>query len=374
VGDDAPPPTPGSRYLPDDEDDASIKRFSSGCTLLDCSLGGGWARGRVSNIVGDKSTGKTLLAEEACTNLALDITKEFPKAEIHYKETESAFDVEYAKSIGFPFDRADFGQGKGEGPGVLLDTIEELDKDFPKTLEEMDDGQGGIYIVDSLDALTCEAERNPKKNQDGTEKGSYGTEKAKALSEFFRKNIRLIERKQVHLMIISQVRDNIGVTFGRDVTRSGGRALDFYASQVLFIADRGKITKTIQGLERPIGKNIAVKIDKMKVGPPHRDCEFPLMFNFGIDDLRAGVEWLGKLKRLDILGLDQPKETLADEVEAKQKGRQSASGKIVSRYLASVEKMTDAEYRQELANVQKGVKIIWDYYEALFAPKRRKYL
>src|ERR1700754_4769243 len=77
---------------------APARFFSSGCALLDCVLGGGWALRRMINVVGDKSTGKTLLAIEACANFV----RTFPLGHVTYVEVESAFDVDYAQTLGFP--------------------------------------------------------------------------------------------------------------------------------------------------------------------------------------------------------------------------------------------------------------------------------
>src|SRR6185295_11983985 len=77
--------------------------FSSGCTLLDCVLGGGWALGRISNVVGDKAVGKTLLAIEAMANFG----RRFPKGRIEYRESEAAFDEGIAATLRMPVDRVD---------------------------------------------------------------------------------------------------------------------------------------------------------------------------------------------------------------------------------------------------------------------------
>ena len=232
--------------------------FSSGCALLDMALGGGYAQGRVINVVGDKSTGKTLLAIEACANFALT----FPKGIIRYKEAEAAFDKGYAEILGMPLDRVEFEED--------FDTVEEFEKDVKAFCERIKKKRvPGLYIVDSLDALSDKAELGRE-----IDKGSYGTSKARLMSEFFRRNKRTLQHAKVTLMIISQVRDKINATFGRKWTRSGGRAMDFYASQVLYLAEIKKLYKTVRGVKRAHGVVIRAKITKNKVGIPFREVDF----------------------------------------------------------------------------------------------------
>ena len=142
----------------------SLQFISSGCKLLDCVLGGGWVLGRIANIVGDRSSGKTLLAIEACANFA----RQYSKGNIYYREAEAAFDVRYAETLGLPTDRVDFSDS--------FHTVEDMFEDLTKVLES--ESKAGLYIVDSLDALSDRSEL--KRDMD---KGSYGAEKAKQMSE-----------------------------------------------------------------------------------------------------------------------------------------------------------------------------------------------
>jgi len=258
-----------------------IECISSGCATLDCVLGGGWPLGRIANIVGDKSTGKTLLAIEACANFA----KQYPTGKIWYCEAEAAFDKDYARALGLPLDRVEF---------VECFTVEDLFEDLTKRTDEHPDDTPGLYIQDSLDALSDRAELKR-----GIDEGTYGAEKAKKMSQLFRRLNKRCSQKRFCVMIISQVRENIGVTFGRSVTRSGGKALDFYASQVLWLAHLGYITRQRSGIERKIGINVRARCDKNKVGLPYRDCEFPIIFGYGIDDVAACTDWLQDVKRLE---------------------------------------------------------------------------
>jgi recombination protein RecA len=270
----AAPEAGGSIYFSSPKE--NIEFIPSGCTMLDCVLGGGWPLGRISNVVGDKSTGKTLVAIEALANFLAKFGK---KGHARYNESEAAFDPDYAKALGIDFDRVD----------MLEDcrTVEDFEKDVLAFCGKLK-GEPGIYIMDSLDALSDAAEM-----ERDVDKGSYGAAKAKKLSEFFRKQTHRLKETNVHLMVISQVRDNIGVMgFGEKHTRSGGRALDFYASQIVWLAHLKRLKRTVSKVERPVGVQIKAQARKNKVGLPFRECVFDITFGYGMEDEDASRAWL----------------------------------------------------------------------------------
>ncbi len=242
-----------------------IHRFiSSGSTLLDLALGGGWVIGRIFNIVGDKSTGKTLLAIEAFANFK----RQYPDGRMCYAEAESAFDTAFAAQLGFP--------PEVTNPEDLLITVEQFKDDVYKFAKK--DDKPCIYILDSLDALSDDAEQEKwKAHIAGTkEKGSMGAQKAKEMSEMFRTINKDLNNCAVG--IVSQIRDNIGVTWGDGKTRSGGRALDFYATHVVYLNELGKTTRTVKGELRPTGLNVGSKVKKNKIGFPFREAEYTILF------------------------------------------------------------------------------------------------
>lgn len=259
-----------------------LQFFSSGCTPLDLVLGGGYPLGRISNIIGDRSSGKTLLAIESCANF--NIT--FHKGEIYYQEAEAAFDEDYAKRLGMPIDKINFVRD--------IRTVEET---FNKLSEIVQNNKQTLYIIDSLDALSDKAELERE-----IDEGSYGGDKPKKMSELFRRLTKEIEKSQMHFMIISQERDKIGMTFGRKSSRSGGRALDFYASQIIWLAELGKRKKVIDKVDRKVGINVRIKCDKNKISMPFRECDIPIIFGYGIDDVTACLEWLKSVGRLEESG------------------------------------------------------------------------
>lgn len=300
----------------------SLSFISSGCTLLDCATGGGWPLGRVVNIVGDRSTGKTLLAEEAMANFLI----QYPNGRIWYRETEAAFDESYARGLGLDTSKIDFGP---DGADSSWDTIESLFDDLNRILDENDAriaarakalreankkltapealklamgaAVPGLYIIDSLDAVSSETELDRDVHE-----GSYNLAKQKLMGELFRRLVRRVKRAGICIVFISQIRDRIGAMIkGKKYTRTGGKALDFYASIVLYLADLGKVYETKGGIKRAVAIKIKARCEKNKITAPFRECVFELRFGYGIDDEYANFEWLKENKRLEEAGYDK---------------------------------------------------------------------
>lgn len=258
----------------------------TGSMLLDCVLAGtdevgGWARKRIVNVVGDRSTGKTLLAVEACANFALI----GPVENIRYVEAESAFDADYGEVVGMP---------PGIHPIDTIRTVEAFAADLTVFCEKQKSNpHPSLYVLDSLDALSDDAEM--KRNLGDA---SYGMQKAKLLSEFFRKITKDVTAANCTVIIISQVRQKINVMFGENKTRAGGNALDFYASQVIWLAEIEKLKRTVSGMDRIIGVVVRIRNRKNKLGPPYREAEQTMLFGYGIDDETSMLRWLMKAKVL----------------------------------------------------------------------------
>lgn len=307
---------------------------------MDCALGGGWAISRIANVVGDKSSAKTALATEALANF---LTK-YPDGGAAYRDCEAAFDIAYAEAMGIPVNQIDFGD-----PKKPLLTVEDFARDFDKFLDtQIRADAPGIYVLDSLDALSDEAELGADIG-----KATYGMGKAKSMSIFFRKGIaRKIEVSKVLLFIVSQVRENIGVTFGEKYRRAGGKALDFYASQIVWLARVKTLQRTINKVERPYGIVVKAKVKKNKVGFPFREVDFPFLFGYGVEDLAASVLWLKEVSRLNEIDL---------------------ADREVQPFILGLDKMSDAEYRKEQQRITSVVKKSWAEIETDFLPRRAKY-
>lgn len=351
--------------------ECETKVLSSGCTLLDCVLGGGWPLGRMINVVGDKSTGKTLLATEACANFLAA----YKTGKVYYVETEAAFDRHYAAAIGldvekvyFPNDPKKWAEvrkitrpkkktgSKKETAAAKSGEVSSTEGRPIRTIEDLyyhlrhviRSAKGPIwYVVDSLDAISCNAELG----QD-IDVPTFGTSKAAAVSGFFRRLNAISSDANVTLFFVSQIRAAIGVTFGNPETRSGGKALDFYASIVLWLAHKARIKRTRNRVERVIGVRIRAKGDKNKIGPPHRECDFPIHFEYGTEDVVAGLEFL--------IGLKETKRVGLTETQAKM-------------LVAKVHQLDAEAYDETRADVSAAVEEVWEEIEKSFRPSRKKY-
>lgn len=345
-----------------DPDKPGMRFVHAGCAVFDAMCGGGYPLGRVVNIVGDKSAGKTLLTMEAFTNFHMQYD-----GYMRYGESEHAFDEPYAEAIGIPVGSITMPNKEKDVP---FQTVEDFAADLEAFCDKcIKDKKPGIYAVDSLDALSDEAEmrrseklakaraRERDDDDDGRAiAGTYGAAKAKQMSEMFRKLAEKIDTADVLLIVVSQLRDNIGVRFGEKQTRSGGRALDFYASIVVWVREKGKIKQTQNKIERVIGVDVHARVKKNKVGLPFRECEYPILFGYGVDDMTADVEWLLSVNRDAVL---------REEFGMSKDGYKTRIANLRNKGGASVR-----ELREQLRTV---VYREWRDIETGFLPKSRKY-
>jgi recombination protein RecA len=207
-----------------------------------------------------------------------------------------------------------------------------------------------LYILDSLDALSDRAELERDIN-----KGTYAMNKQKMIGQLFRQHIKRIENTRLHLMIVSQVRENIGVSFGEKFTRSGGKAMDFYATHLLWLAQIKKLDKTIKKQKRVYGILVRAKCKKNKIGLPFREAEFPIIFGYGVDDITAMIDWLEDVNASSLNLL----------LESYQLGKANKSELI--------KQLEKAERQVVITELQKLVRNEWEEIETRFIPTMRKY-
>jgi protein RecA len=316
----------------------NLQFVGSGCCVLDSVLGGGYVLGRMANIVGDKSSGKTLLAIEASANFI----HRYKTGEVWYAEAEAAFDVDYAGALGMPLNKVKFRKD--------ITTVEDFFEDIELACKQSTKNKPILYVLDSMDAISSRTEQ-----KQGIDEGSYNLNKQKKLGEIFRRKIQVIESSNVGLIIISQIRDKIGVTFGETKMRTGGKALDFYASQILWLSEVKKLKKTIDKVERVIGIQVKANCKKNKVGLPFRTCEFPVLFGYGVDDLTANVEWL---------------------IEANKEHRLKELGLSKAGYKIRIHSLRN-EGGEEMQLLREALTVVvqeeWTNIETSFLPKSRKY-
>lgn len=297
-----------------------IETISTGSISLDLALGGGIPRGRVTEIYGPESSGKT--------TLTLHIIAEAQRkgGQCAFVDAEHALDPEYASRIGV--DMKNLLVSQPDSGEQALEIVETLVRS----------NAVDVIVIDSVAALT------PKAEIEGEMGDSHMGLQARLMSQALRKLTSAISKSKTSVIFINQIRMKIGIMFGNPETTTGGHALKFYASVRMDIRSIGKIEDTSGPEKIIVGIRARVKVVKNKVAPPFKTAEFDIMYNKGISYIGDLLDLGIKYERVHKSGAFYA----YGEVKLGQ-GREAAKG-----FLASNEKIAK-KIEDELKKLLSGV-------------------
>jgi len=246
----------------------------TGCPPLDWIMGGGVPAGRITEIYGDTSTGKTLLAEHILAE-----TQAMGGTAV-LLDTETAIDQHLAETIGIDIEELLYAN-----PETIEDVYKTI-QEFIEAKREVDPDGLMTIVWDSV-AATSSEEEVEKVRKEGLGARTVATH-ARLISKMCRVMRREVASERLALVLINQTRQKIGVLFGDDKSTFGGRAIGYYSSVRLELAQRGQI----KDHGDVIGIKARAYVAKNKVAPPFGQCTIPILFDVGIDEPGAMLEWL----------------------------------------------------------------------------------
>ena len=313
-----------------DDPNQEVEAIPTGSLALDDALGiGGVPRGRITEIFGPESSGKTTLAAH--------VVAEAQKlgGTCAFVDAEHAFDPNYAEQLGVDTDELLISQpDTGEQALNITDTL-------------VRSGALDVIVIDSVSALVPQAEL------EGDMGDTHVGLQARLMSQALRKLAGTINRTKTALIFINQIRMKIGVMFGNPETTSGGRALKFYSSVRMDIRRIG----AVKDGQDVVGNRTRVKVKKNKVAPPFKEAEFDLIYGEGISSLGEIIDlgtehdilqkrgsWYSYQDETIAQGRENTKEWLQDNPEQREEIKSALRGEIG---LSTVEEESEGDAEGE---------------------------
>lgn len=305
-----------------EQEKVDVDAISTGSLGLDAALGvGGLPRGRIVEIYGPESSGKT--------TLALHVLAEAQKKGgiCAFVDAEHAIDPEYSRALGVNVDE------------LLISQPDTGEQALEITESLVRSGNIDVVVVDSVSALT------PKAEIEGDMGKSHVGHQARLMSQALRKLTGAVSKSKTIVIFINQIRMKIGVMFGNPETTSGGKALKFYSSVRLDIRRRARIKKG----EEVVGSRTKVKVVKNKVASPFRQTEFDIMYGEGIS--KEG-ELIALGEKYELIEKSGSWYSLSEDLDVEDAGETIGQGYDAARtYLTEnpdVAEKVEAEIRKRL--------------------------
>ena len=285
--------------------------LSTGSTILDLAISGrypgGVGSGRVTQIIGNNSTAKSVISKE--------IMGSAQRAGGTAIEEDAEFTPDFDRAELFGLDVGDWVKEdvQLDGPDKTMKDAQRYAEGYlyrnPASIEEVFDDEisGAVDLIDGVWGKKKGLPRMPQpvvmsvdtftalpscdETDEALEGASYNTVRAKRMSAGFRKWLKPIATHDLTVVAVDHIRDNVGVIFGPKWTTSGGKAMQQYASTRIFLA-RDKTGDIKNKHEKLIGIKVKFSVVKNKIAPPHREGFFFVVFDYGVDDVRSNLEWL----------------------------------------------------------------------------------
>lgn len=340
--------------------DSNILWLHTGSVIMNikCSGGnpyGGYREGRIESVIGDSDAGKTVLVMTGLAHAANN--PDFDNYRIIVDDAEEADSFDHEKLFGEEFAKRLEAPGKDEqGEPQNSETIEMFSDHVNQACDLAEKtGKPFIYVLDSLDSIDSDKEiklelHNRKAREEkniSKIKDSFGGDKPKYLSRFFRQTRTRLKRTRSFLIIICQTRDNLNAFSFKKQTVAGGRARKFYSSIECWLARVKEITRTLRNKKYPIGIETLIKISKNKFTGKKGSINVSIYPSYGVDDIGSCIDFLletghwtkskTKIKAKEF-NITAPLPKLIKHIEKKKKVREKILFELCSDVYLMIEK------------------------------------